>query len=342
LAGRGAREYNQPAFIVPQLLRRKENAVRGILPLVLLVAPVWVAPAVGQEARERKYRGRSLKFWVGQLQAQKAEDRDLAFKAITAFGAEGKAAAVPVLAEMLDDLCPEFQTFAAQSLGRSAPLKARAAVPALVKSLEDKRHGVRAQIAWALWRIAGHRAAIPVLLEGLRTEDKHDPDEWGELRDPMRDVPSPKMGFPGGYPGQLPGGKFDSLTPRGIQGHDEILDRLADIGPQAKVVIPDLEKILKDRMHRYRARAAWTLWKIAKHREAVPALAEHIQGLDDSEHPGPLNPQVLSWLEEIGPEAKAAVPALTRALEGRPGRERAVLLRVLGKIDPKAVPAAPQ
>jgi HEAT repeat protein len=418
--------------MVPQPLRRKESAVRGILPLVLLVAPVWVAPAVGQEARERKYRGRPLKFWVRQLQAQKAEERNLAFEAITAFGAEGKAVALPVLAEMLDDLCPEFQTFAAQSLSQmgsqaggavpaliplirdknpavawravnalgeigagakaavpelekafttapqtalkeDAPLfrdrilhaltkigpdgvpvfvkllereqkirgtiatalgemgpKAKAAVPALVKSLADKRRGVRTQIAWALWRIAGHRAAIHVLVEGLQTKDNHDPDEWGELTSPSG------VGFR-----QLPDGAIGWLISGGIQRHGDILDALTELGPQAKVAIPDLEKIVKNRTHRYRARAAWALWKLAKHKDAAPVLAESVL-YDERYGLLRIDETVLDRLAQIGPEAKAAIPVLTKALKGRNGEEREALLRVLRKIDPKAVPAAPQ
>jgi HEAT repeat protein len=464
--------------------------VRRILPLVLLVASVWVAPAAGQEARERKYRGRPLKFWLGQLQAQKAEDRNLAFTAVTAFGAEGKAAAVPVLVEMLDDLCPEFQVFAAESLGKSAPLpkpavaalirtlqrsedagarralidalvqlgsqadaavtvlarflrdedwttafkvanvlarmgpaaraaapaletgstkglavegaghlqlgfrhhllrtlakigpegvpvlgrllrrnpemratiaavlgdmgsKAKAAVPALIESLADKRGDVRAEIAWALWRVAGHKAAIPILAESLRTEfpnvqeglEHPGPGKMPGMPVPTLSGKMPGMPVPTLSGGQLfPGGEPFEPIARRIDGHASILDGLAEIGPQAKIAIPELEQILANRMRPHRERAAWALWKIAKHRKAVPVLAEHVEGMF-APMPrvvaAPRGP-ILEWLEEIGPEAREAIPALTKALEGSEGATRERLLRVLRKIDPKAVPAAPR
>jgi hypothetical protein len=69
-------------------------------------------------------------------------------------------------------------------LGRIGP-PARAAIPALLQELRAKYSKRRCDAAVALWRIAAHEAAVPILLEGWMYNSDwlwHDPDN------PMRQV----------------------------------------------------------------------------------------------------------------------------------------------------------
>jgi HEAT repeat protein len=105
---------------------------------------------------------------------------------------------------------------------------------------------------------------------------------------------------------------------------------LAQIGPAAQAAVAPLAEALEGEEPLVRVSAAAALWHIARHPAAVPALARALTLNPDAE----VRFRAAQALEEIGQEAKAAVPALVRAL-----RDEAVAYeagRALAAIDPGA------
>ena len=119
-------------------------------------------------------------------------------------------------------------------------------------------------------------------------------------------------------------------------------------GADAKAAVPKLELALKDESYLVRIEVAKALWAIAEHKKAIPALIELLNDKDPNARWGAA--ESLGW---IGPKAKAAVPALQKALDdtGLAGsvnpdgsrKFRAVFVaagEALKKIDPEAAKKA--
>ncbi|MFQ5795664.1 MAG: HEAT repeat domain-containing protein [Candidatus Bipolaricaulia bacterium] len=78
-------------------------------------------------------------------------------------------AAVPTLIKVLQDKDVDVRQEAAEALGKIGP-DARDAVPALVEALRDEDWSVRQFSAWALRKIGPD--AVPALIEALEDEDE--------------------------------------------------------------------------------------------------------------------------------------------------------------------------
>lgn len=101
------------------------------------------------------------------------------------------------------------------------------------------------------------------------------------------------------------------------------------MGPEAKDVVPELEKALRSGDPVYRVDAALALWRIARHKEAIAAL-ESIVKQDDT--PGPY--EAIMALSEVGPEAKSTTDTLVDAL-GHPDSDvRRAAAKVLEDMGP--------
>ncbi|MDB5306945.1 MAG: repeat protein [Gemmataceae bacterium] len=118
---------------------------------------------------------------------------------------------------------------------------------------------------------------------------------------------------------------------------------LGKMGPKAKAAAPQLAAALKDDSGLVRVEVAKALWKVAADKAAVTALAQALADADPS-----TRHLAAEALGEVGPSAKAAAPALVRALKddgfaefSRPGvvERRAVreaAAKALMKVDPAA------
>lgn len=87
---------------------------------------------------------------------------------------------------------------------------------------------------------------------------------------------------------------------------------LGRIGPDAEAAVPFLSGLLDYQSSLVRVYAAEALWKISRHARAIPTLVEVIQDKDLGMGGGRM--EASGTLEAIGPDAKAAVPALIEAL----------------------------
>jgi HEAT repeat protein len=112
---------------------------------------------------------------------------------------------------------------------------------------------------------------------------------------------------------------------------------LGRIGPAAKVAIPALEKALDDPETSNRIEGAAALWRVAHSEAAVVALSVEARRIGDS-----ASTFAVTALREIGPEAKAGVPALIEALGAESIFEKAIAAQALGRIGPEAKAALPR
>jgi HEAT repeat protein len=113
------------------------------------------------------------------------------------------------------------------------------------------------------------------------------------------------------------------------------IDALAAIGPNAKPAEARLRRVMAEEGRcGHRCAAACALWKISGDADAMlPTLLKELKEgcAQDS-----------AWiLAQIGPAAKAAVPALTEALEQGDKSDRAAAAEALGKMGADAKPAVP-
>jgi HEAT repeat protein len=82
---------------------------------------------------------------------------------------------------------------------------------------------------------------------------------------------------------------------------------LGDIGPPAQAAIPQLKKLLTDSDSDLRQESALALWRISRSLDALPVLVSELKRKDD---PQP----IVTVLNNMGPEAKTAVPTVKAAL----------------------------
>jgi hypothetical protein len=221
----------------------------------------------------------------------------------------------------LADKRPAVRTDAALAIGRMRS-EGKAAVPDLIKLLDDENSGVRTAAAEALGRIGPDAAAaVPALTKTLARSDIR----W-------------------------------EMEPRVIAAA-----ALGSIGPQAKPAIPELAKLLSADTE-LRAAAVYALWAIGPEgvealkkdvgRAPTPAVALALKAtgpnttkvLADAVHDQLTNPEAAHWLQwAIGRTpgaAAAALPALQKAL--RSGGEPASRAdAIIGEIGPDAKAAIP-
>src|SRR5262249_42946488 len=107
-------------------------------------------------------------------------------------------------------------------------------------------------------------------------------------------------------------------------------DALAEIGPGAKAAAPKLAKFLKEDTPAVRVKAASALCRIDRKDQA--AFAALVEALERTEY----RLAAVQGLEALGPDARAAVPALAKALKGPDPLTRCAIVGALGNLGPRA------
>ncbi len=246
------------------------------------------------------------------------------------------AEAVPALIRALDDSSQSVMNGSATALGKIGPA-AKDAVPVLVRCVDP--------LVARLAKIRAKRQAVPSPVQS--------PDRkplGGASREFVTEALG-KIGAPG----------VPELI-RGLKDRDDYVrsiaaESLGRIGPDAREAVPAHAEMANDRL---RALAAQALWRIAKDERAIPILMEYLQtsSANNQTHAmtilaeiGPAGkdavPLLISVLNRadpyqgrdtsmekrrpeeaaktlgrIGPEARAAVPALEAALKDPDGGVR--------------------
>jgi HEAT repeat protein len=103
---------------------------------------------------------------------------------------------------------------------------------------------------------------------------------------------------------------------------------LGELGKVAKGSIPALIEALRDENAFVQVNAAESLWRIARHKDSLPTLIRALRHEKDG-----VVRRAAYALAEMGPEAKAAVPALRRALKNASQDTRSVIAKSLKKIE---------
>jgi HEAT repeat protein/beta-lactamase regulating signal transducer with metallopeptidase domain len=293
-------------------------------------APEGPAPAAAVPRKEAlRYGGKSFEQWrEGVLTELDPTTRVKGIKAFGAFGSNGHGAeAVQAILDVVkayDWNTPDPDELEAAK-GACRKIGA-AAVPVLQKGLKDPRKNVREFAVIALGDM-GYRAkaAGPALIEMMRDEDL-------SIRvaaiDAVASVDETTEGF-------VPA-LSAALKDKAAGVRQRAASILSAIGPGAKAAVPALVEALEDSDLSVRREAVNSLSRIAPgDASLVPALAARVKADDHRS----VRILVIRYFGEMGPKAKAAVPALIEALKDNETQSEAVA--ALSAIGPDAKAAVP-
>lgn len=221
-------------------------------------------------------------------------------------------AAVPSLTKAVrENAGSRVRGGAATALGLIGPT-AKEAVPALQEALHDVNDDIRLAAAQALERIGPTAKAAETALSDREGGD----DQVMVLAEIVA-----------GSDGRLSG---------------KAARQLGRIGPAAKKAIPALRVALMNSNAGVRLDAAYSLWLIEHNaEEVVPVLAALLEVPAQFSYDTNVPATAAYYLSNIGPEAEAAVPALTKALQHAHGSVRETSTQALGSIGPAAKSAVP-
>jgi HEAT repeat protein len=232
-------------------------------------------------------------------------------------------AAVPALVRTLQDKEPKVRLAAATVLANFGP-DARPAIEPLTEALKDQDAGVRVQAAATLGRIDPKRTEtmLAFIIRILRE---------GESRDRLRAAYA--LGDLKSEAALAPLGK--AVEDDNEEVRSAAVSALRKFGAKAAPAVPALIRALSDRSHPVRAEAAEALAHIGP--TAKPAVRALMDALSDDE------PDV-RWLAAmalgaIGPEAKRAERILTATLQDDQPQVRVQAACALGRINPDQIGA---
>ena len=210
--------------------------------------------------------------------------------------------ALPALLQAARDEDLRVRASAAQALG-SMGSAATEAVPALEDLLKDPSFPVRMYAVRALSQIGSPtKAAIPGLLWALQQPDSSE----------LRQAAAKALAGIGAEAKEAVAALVICLKDDERNVRIEAMRSLRVIGPQAHEAIPALLAALKDPDFDMRRMAAMALGKIGRDADCVAALT--VMLTEDREGNADLRTAAAYAIAEMGPHAKAALPALIAAL----------------------------
>jgi len=236
-----------------------------------------------------------------------------------------------------------------------------AAIPSLVKALQDKDPEVRRQAAWAICNhVPRLRELLPVLMNAAKDEDadvrasvlstmeivdSENPEVFKALLSCLND-PAAVVRRSCAYCFWRMGARAAQATEplvKLLEDKDpgtrrEAMNALIKIGSLTSKHVPQLTKLLTDETWEVRSSAAEALGKIGA--GAKPAIGA-LRGTLRDPH---LQVRLYSAqaLGRIGPEAKAAIPDLIKALKDDDDGVRTHAAQALGEFGPEAKSAIPE
>jgi HEAT repeat protein len=242
---------------------------------------------------------------------------------------ESGPALVPVLTELLKDKDPDVRWIAIQNLRDIGP-EAKAALPALLPMIHDSSWAVKSNIAEALEKISPEAAktAVPEMMELLKDDDISARVRTARVLiklDPgLKSVVIPVL--------------VAALTGKDLGARGSAAKLLGEIGfeakegsPAIKAAVPALVNLMKNDKGNPFAQldAAAALAKLDPSSKPVVVSAL----IDFLKHPyWGIRMQAANILADIGPDAKAAVPALNELLKDRETHVRDSAKKALEKI----------
>jgi HEAT repeat protein/WD40 repeat protein len=316
---------------------------------------IWdVLKLVEEKPKEPVYMDKPLSAWIRGLKVRVPYlDRTDAVRALSKVGS--KTSALQPLSDALRDPDTSVRLEAATALGQFGP----DAVPALAKALKDSDELLRRDVCGALAAIGPEaKAAVPALVGALKDPSPivrlaavralGEIGQWTKevvdalaaiLRDKNAMIRAAAVTALGetGKPGVA--SLQEALTDENAGVRNEAAFMLGQLGPEAKPAIVPLRRLLKDTEPGVRIGAACALARISPE-DTKSSVALLVDGLKDAKNFRLLG-GITSALGRIGPQAKAAVPALIELLrEGGPDL-KPLAAEALGCIGPEAKLAVP-
>jgi HEAT repeat protein len=222
---------------------------------------------------------------------------------------------VPVVLELMKERDVNVRAHAIGVLTRIGPT-AKAAIPALVKALDDDSF-VAHEAMRALGSMGSDaKPAVAPLLQRFATvkPDKKGKDEkGGDGEYERKTILTALEGIGPGAAEAVP--QLLELLPK----HPQVARVLGKIGPDAKAGVPALEKLYRNERGYSKFWSAFALVKIT--RKTDPYVSE-LAGVFLKSKDGYLRRQAIEALAELGPDAKAALPAFILAVKETSARGR--------------------
>ena len=257
------------------------------------------------------------------------EDPDVRQAAVSALcKIELDAEGVRAVIDLLDDEDLRVQLTAAGVMGGVARVvpEAKAAIPALIGLLGSSNRFVRARAAYSLGCMGpAAAAAVPTLTKLI--------DDYS--RD-VRIAAVTALGWIGPDAKAATPALVKLLEDSNCQIPVGAMGALFQIEPAARETIPAVAKVFEQMSPGMLEVATRELRRTKLHAEAVPALAQTLENTDSV-----FREVAVNKLSAMGPEARAAVPALARQLRDEEPRVRRNVLAALVQIglDGRAIPA---
>jgi HEAT repeat protein len=305
------------ARAVPELTKLLTQREPGLRSQVLKALA-----GIGADARS------AVPAMVDLLPGENVALRQAVLRALVSIGSDDSTRIVPAVLETAKKDSTYTRTMCLNLLGQHGR-KAAAAVPWLVAELHRPANNDTIPLIEALRQIDAERArkeALPVLRNLLVGPSSLRMQAAGEL---LRLQPENKEAL--------------TILTDGLQGKDDYTRQqagqaLATLGMTARAAVPALRRALRDPSVMVRIHAAEALYKIAGDVEtAVPVL---IEVLKSSPVGAFARRQAAEKLGDMGPTAKAALPALRALREDADKFVRDGVLAAIQKID--APPPASQ
>jgi HEAT repeat protein len=248
---------------------------------------------------------------------------------------ERNAKVASLVEQLLKGARPESRVQAAGKLGelgKSAP----EAIPALLQALDDPDNHVRDRATVALWNMGPlARIAVPKLMEILKDKQAGEDLRWSAAI---------AFGYVGPDAAPAIPLLLKVLRTESPNLRNGAANALGDIGRNEKEVVPALIQALKHRDPRVSGAAAGALGRIGKEpSSSIPALVEMLR--DNERYQGSNDPRecALYALGKFGPLAQAGIPVIMRIV--RDNREddliRRRAIKTLEEMGPAAKEAVP-
>jgi HEAT repeat protein len=287
---------------IPALIHAAESPENDYLAQILKRDAIIALGEIGPEARaiaptlkrllERNLKGE--RDWTGP------EEADL----VTALNKIGAPPVAMLVDKLLQGDDPHV-AFELAGLGSNA----RESIPALRRSLSDKRPNVRVPAAIALAEIdPAIVEAIPVLTEAL-THPENEIVDFSWVIGPLAKLgPKARAALP----------SLIALLGKGCDA--DLCKALVQIDPEGREAVPALISVLRSKDYGVVHTAAHCLGLLGpRAKDAVPALAAVLTREFGEIFPSGYEPQASAAraLRRIEPAAPSAIPALIRALKFR-------------------------
>jgi HEAT repeat protein len=189
---------------------------------------------------------------------------------------------------------------AAQILGEMGS-DANAAVPDLHKMLNDPHSYAQEQAALALWRITGETNVVSTLAAAF--EQAADAQTRQRILTIFEEM---GPGAKDAVPLILTGLKDNSTA---VQ--EQAVQLLGQMRSDARAIVPKLLQMLEDSDPYTRGQAAYLLWRITGETNVISQLAGALEHAPDIH----ASRRILTAIGEMGPAAKAAIPAMVAILK---------------------------